>query len=74
MNNLIRQAIYDQGGVVKVARALGVKPQRLNNWVERGVPVEWCQKTSALLGIALQDLRPDDHADIWPDLAAREAA
>lgn len=67
----MRWAIKDSGGLSAVAARLGVTPQRLNNWIARGVPVEyaWELEIATEGRVTRSDLRPDDWDRIWPDLA-----
>jgi len=69
----LKQAVEAKGLKVS-AELLGVTPQRLSNWVERGVPVERCAGVEAELGVSRKTLRPDDWRAIWPELAALETA
>jgi DNA-binding transcriptional regulator YdaS (Cro superfamily) len=65
----LKQAVEARGGVTAAAVLLEITPQRLSNWMERGVPTEHCARVEAALGIARQDMRPDDWQAIWPELA-----
>lgn len=71
----IADAIKDQGAKA-IAGRLGVSVQRLCNWSERGVPIEWCARLEQATAGAVtrRHLRPDDFHEIWPELAAKEAA
>ena len=44
---------------------------RFGNWKMRGVPIEQCVpiERATLGAVTRKDLRPDDWADIWPELA-----
>lgn len=53
-------AIEDYGGLVRSAADLGVSPQRLSNWLERGVPVGWCAEVERVLEVPRCVLRPRD--------------
>ena len=70
----LQQAV-DSRGLKASADLLGVSPQRLSNWMDRGVPVEHCASVETELGVTRRDLRPDDWHLIWPELAkpARKA-
>jgi len=70
MDNL-RPAIDTAGGVNAVAARMDVSPQRLNNWLSRGVPDDQCAALEAATfgGITRQRLRPDNWQRIWPELA-----
>lgn len=71
----LKQAIDEAGGVSAIAVKLGVTPQRLANWLERGVPVDKCAAVEAAVSgrIKRADLRPDDWQAIWPELIGAEA-
>lgn len=51
------------------AELLRISPQRLSNWMSRGIPVEHCASVEMTLGVSRRDLRPDDWHLIWPELA-----
>lgn len=72
----LKQAIVEAGGVSAVAARLQVTPQRLTNWVERGIPVDKCAAVEmAVEGrIKRQELRPDDWKAIWPELTDAPAS
>jgi len=55
----LRKAVKRYGGPSKVARALGMTPQRVGNWLKRGVPVQNCPQVERLLGVPCSVLRPD---------------
>jgi DNA-binding transcriptional regulator YdaS (Cro superfamily) len=69
-------AIDKAGGPVAVARICGVSQPSVTNWRRRGVPIERCvQIERATNGAVMRwDLRPDDWAAIWPELAERADA
>ena len=68
----LKQVVEDLG--LKVAAdLLAVSPQRLSNWMERGVPVEWCAAVDAKLGVSRKELRPDDWFLIWPEMDGAQA-
>ncbi len=73
MNN-IDKAIELGGGLSAFARKIGAKPNQVNHWRTRGVPIEYCtqieQATSG--AVTRKDLRPDDWQKIWPELAEKE--
>lgn len=58
-------------GLTTTASLLSVSVQRLSNWVERGVPVGKCTAVEVATGgqVTRKDLRPNDWAAIWPELA-----
>ena len=64
----LKQAV-ETCGLKSSAELLGVSSQRLSNWMDRGVPVEYCATVEVKLGVARRDLRPDDWHLIWPELA-----
>lgn len=64
----LKQAVEQHGGVTAAAALLSVSPQRLSNWMDRGVPTEHCARVEARLGVARKDLRPSDWRQIWPEL------
>jgi DNA-binding transcriptional regulator YdaS (Cro superfamily) len=57
------------GGLKNVAAQIGETVQAVWNWRGRGVPPNKCRAFSAATGIGLQELRPNDWADYWPELA-----
>lgn len=63
-------------GLGTLAKRLGVSAQRLSNWLDRGVPLDFCpvieQATSG--AVMRWDLRPDDWHRIWPELRRRKDA
>ena len=69
----LKQAVEARGLKVS-AELLSVTPQRLSNWMERGVPVEHCAAVHAALGVSRKTLRPDDWHLIWPELSAATEA
>lgn len=72
----LRNAINDFGGPGKFAAALGVAPNRLGNWMLRGVPVEYAAAVEALSAGAVMrwDMFPDTWHEIWPELRKRKDA
>lgn len=70
----LKQAVEGRGGLSVAAGLLAVSPQRLSNWLDRGVPTEHCARVEAALGIPRQALRPEDWQLIWPELAEAKAA
>lgn len=65
----LKQAVEDKGGITAAAALLDISPQRLSNWIERGVPIEFGARVETVLGVSRRDLRPDDWRAIWPELA-----
>ncbi|MBN3851970.1 helix-turn-helix domain-containing protein [Paraburkholderia sp. Ac-20340] len=61
------------GGNAALARAIGVKPPTVQQWVngERKVPPSRCVAIERLTGgdVTRKDLRPTDWAEYWPELA-----
>lgn len=61
MDKPIKRAFEAAGGLTKLAAAIGVSPQRLGNWLARGVPAEHCPAIERATGGAVrcEELRPD---------------
>jgi len=61
----------EKNGVTATATRLHISPQRLHNWTERGVPIEFCAAVERMTKgeVTRRDLRPDDWHLIWPELA-----
>ena len=63
-------------GQSALARHLRVSAVTVNQWLKRGrpVPAARCVQIEVATGGAVtrQDLRPDDWAEIWPELANAE--
>lgn len=62
--NPLQRAIEVAGGLTRLADAIGVTPQRLLNWVDRGVPAERCpdiERATREAGTAVtcEELKPD---------------
>ena len=57
----LQRAIQHSGGLSRLAAALGVSPQRLSNWLERGVPAEQCPLIERATdgAVRCEELRPD---------------
>lgn len=73
--NELETAIKAAGGVSVIAGKLNISPQRLTNWIERGVPVEQCAALEiALDGLVTRQQMNPDWARIWPELRTVEAA
>lgn len=79
----IKRAVELLGSQLALARALGVTPVTVNQWVRpvganssRPVPPKQCVRIEALTSgaVSRRDLRPADWQDIWPELATKEAA
>lgn len=69
----LQTAIEAAGGQAALASLIGVKQQHVWNWLNRGnaVPIEHCAAIEQATGgkVTRRDLRPDDWARIWPELA-----
>ena len=67
-------AISLVGGQVRLAESLGVRQQTVSYWRKAGVPVEHCAAIERLTGgrVTRRDLRPEDWARIWPELAEQD--
>ena len=65
----LKKAVEDRGGITTASALLAITPQRLSNWLERGVPIEHCARIEQTLGVPRKELRPDDWQRIWPELA-----
>lgn len=66
----------ERGGQTLLAKALGIPPQLMYQWVRevRPVPIERCVDIERATNGAVtrRDLRPDDWQRIWPELAEKE--
>ena len=80
-SNAIRRAAETVGGLAALGAAIGL-PQGSARavvwaWTNRGVvPIEHCAAIEQATGgkVTRRDLRPDDWARIWPELADQPAA
>ncbi len=63
------------GGRPEMAKCLEVSVAAIGNWKARGVPFEVCPVIERLTDrkVMRYDLRPDDWADMWPELAKAPA-
>lgn len=65
------------GRSVMLAKHLGVTPTFVSGWItgKKAVPAGHCQAIVRITAgaVSLQELRPDDWADYWPELAASPA-
>lgn len=54
------------------ARAIGVRPQQLDNWLRRDKEIDpaYCSRIERATegAVSRRDLRPDDWQRIWPEL------
>jgi DNA-binding transcriptional regulator YdaS (Cro superfamily) len=78
----IKRAVELLGSQLALAKALGVTPVTVNQWVRpsganssRPVPPKQCVRIEVLTSglVSRRDLRPADWQDIWPELATKEA-
>ncbi|WP_116609858.1 transcriptional regulator [Paraburkholderia unamae] len=74
----IEKACTKAGGLSALARALGVAPSTVHQWLvrDRPVPPKRCSAIERLMGgeVSRKDLRPDDWTDYWPELSDRSMA
>ena len=63
------------GGRAQLAEQLGVTVAAIGNWKHREVPIEKCPKIEVVTSgrVTRIHLRPDDWAEIWPELAQAQA-
>lgn len=73
----IEKAAQVVGGLTKLANMLGVSPPTVHEWktLKRKVPAARCKSIvmAANGAVTLQELRPNDWQDYWPELAAAPA-
>lgn len=69
----IRLAIKALGGQAALARDLDVKPPTVAGWALpntdpkfRPIPARYCLRLSALSGVHVKYLRPNDWMQLWP--------
>lgn len=62
------------GGREAIAKMFNVTVAAVGNWKVRGVPAENCKRIEAATGgkVTCKDLRPDDWANYWPELATQQ--
>ena len=69
----IDKACKAAGGPAKLARALGISSSAVSQWVKgaRPVPVDRMAAIERATGgvVTRRELRPEDWAEIWPELA-----
>jgi len=76
----VKKAAKLLGGQAALARALGIFPVNVANWItkdasrHRPVPPAKCVAIEALTGVSRRDLRPNDWWLIWPELERRKDA
>lgn len=67
----IERAISEAGGLTKLAHMLGVTAPTVHEWktLKRPVPASRCNAIVQLANgkVTLQELRPDDWRDYWPE-------
>ena len=65
------------GGLTTLARMLGVSPPTVHEWKthKRPVPASRCMSIVRVTNgaVTLQELRPDDWANYWPEPAQAQA-
>ena len=66
MSNVFDEVLTHFESISAMATALGERSrQTVHNWRGRGIPVHKCKQVSALTGIPLDRLRPDDWHRYW---------
>lgn len=73
----IQSAVRILGNQAALARALGVTPATVGQWLKpdvrtgREVPPKQCVRIEQLTqgAVTRRDLRPDDYLEFWPELA-----
>jgi len=72
----MEKAVRAAGGVSKLARLLGVTAPTVHEWKtsKRPVPAARCSAIVRVTNgaVTLQELRPADWQDYWPELANAE--
>lgn len=65
-----------RGRSLAVAQAMGITAPVVSDWVneKKRIPLERCPAIERITQgeVTRKDLRPDDWADIWPELAAMQ--
>lgn len=76
MSNPILKAAEILGGQARLARAMGVQPPTVNQWVkgDRPIPAERCPQIEQLTkgGVKCEELRPDVNWAVLRDKPARK--
>lgn len=76
--NLSEYVDSQRGGQTQIARAIGCQSQLVWQWARgiRPVPIERCVPIEVATARAVRrwNLRPNDWADIWPELIGTEGA
>ncbi len=71
----IDEAAAAYGGRDRLAEAFKVTQGAVGNWKARGVPIKVCvQIERDVPAVTRRRLRPNDWAEIWPELAANDEA
>ncbi|WP_198036367.1 transcriptional regulator [Cupriavidus taiwanensis] len=70
-NAAMRLAVDRAGGLNKLAKALGKKPNAVSNWLTRGVPVEFCPAIEAITGVPCEELNPKADWKVFKDVLCR---
>ena len=53
----LEQLVKKKGGLTKISKEVGVKPQRLNNWIARkSYPTKFIKKLAKALNITVEEL------------------
>lgn len=72
----LQKAADAVGGLSKLAEMVGVSPSTPFMWrTRKRIPAEYCAaiETATAGAVTRRDLRPDDWAAIWPELAKEPA-
>lgn len=66
----LQEAIRRAGSQSALARMLGKTQPHIQKWLRSPNPVrpEHCRAIEMAVGVTRPQLRPDDWADIWPEL------
>lgn len=71
-NSPIERAVQYAGGISALATLIGVRPPTVHEWKTgvRPVPIKRCVGINKATNgaITLQELRPNDWQQIWPEL------
>lgn len=54
-----KRVIREAGGLAAMARIHGISRQAVQDWLRHGIPAERVQRTAAVLGLSVSDVRPD---------------
>lgn len=69
-----RVLAHFDGSPAKLAKALDESTPVVCNWKSRGIPASRAKAIQALTGIPVQQIRPNDWRDYWPDAEQAETA